>query len=263
MYNASCSQKIFRKNCRALPTKIDSNIHKSCKDALNQNSSLPSGRYLLQLDKQSQIYEVYCHMETLDNDECEGGGWTLVMKTGGNTETFKYDSDLWENNQTLKVSEGIKGHLHDVETKLASYNNTPFSKICLGMKVQNPASSDPITKWIGVDYEASSLYSLIADRDGVFKSLNVLAQKWQSLIGGSLLPVECPSQGFNVPSQIFSAMKRVRLGYLAHKTCHQQEGLLGFGMNLDGFSWSSGYNYPSRSGNGDKQISALGYIYVR
>ena len=48
-------------------------------------SSLPNGRYELQLDEQSQIYEVYCHMKKLDVQECDGGGWTLIMKTNENT----------------------------------------------------------------------------------------------------------------------------------------------------------------------------------
>ena len=129
------------------------------------------------------------------------------------------------------------------------------------MKVQFSNLSNAVTKWVGIEYEAISLYNLIAD--GVFKPLNVTTQKWQSLTGGSLLPDKCPTQGFNVRSQIHTTEKRVRLGYLAHKRCLKDEGLIGFGQNLNGFSWSCGYNYPSQSGNGDKQIPAFGYIYVR
>jgi hypothetical protein len=166
---------------------------------------------------------------------------------------------LWNNNETLNAAAGAKfGHLLDAETKLASYTNTPFTKICLGMT--DPPNTMTI-KWIGIAYQASSLHSVIAD--GAFKPLNFTTQKWQSLIGGSLLPVDCPIQGFNVPSDIFTTQKRVRIGYLAHKSCQQQEGLIGFGVNLNGFLWSSGYNYPSRDGNGKKQIPSIGYIYVR
>ena len=46
-------------------------------------SSLTSGQYVLQLDEQSAKYKVYCHMEARDGQECQGGGWTLVMKTDG------------------------------------------------------------------------------------------------------------------------------------------------------------------------------------
>ncbi|CAB4021935.1 Hypothetical predicted protein, partial [Paramuricea clavata] len=58
-----------------------SKMYKSCKEMFNHNSSLPSERYELKLDDQSEKYSVYCRMEPLDNAECQGGGWTLVMKT--------------------------------------------------------------------------------------------------------------------------------------------------------------------------------------
>jgi hypothetical protein len=48
-------------------------------------SSLPSERYELKLDDQSEKYPVYCKLETLDDVECQGGGWTFVLKTGGDT----------------------------------------------------------------------------------------------------------------------------------------------------------------------------------
>ena len=159
---------------------------------------------------------------------------------------------MWENNQTLNVEEGVDGNA--LETKLSSYNNTPFNKICLGMTINSDGSS---INWIGIQYEASSLYSLMAD--GMFKTVNVGKSKWQSLIGESLLPNKCPRKGFNTH---LSTQKRVRIGYLAQKTCGQEEGLVGFGADLDGFHRSSGYIYPSRQGNGDKRISAFGYIYV-
>ncbi len=174
--------------------------------------------------------------------------------------TFEYDSHWWENDQTLNVDEGVERNQPEVETKLASYSNTPFTKICLGMRVGDAPSQ---TNWIGIDYQATSLYSLIAD--GEFRVVNIKAQipsLWQTLIDESHLPVQCLFQGFNVPSKIHSTMNRVRLGYLAHKRCHQQEGLIGFGTNLDGVQWSSGYIYPSREGD-PKKISAFGYIFVR
>ncbi len=123
---------------------------------------------------------------------------------------------------------------------------------------------DAQTTWIGIDYQTSSLYSLIAP--GKFKALSVQvdAQKWQSLIDGSELPAQCSFQGFNVPSKIHQ-QKRVRLGYLGHKRCvnvYVDEGVIGFGTKLNGMQHSSGYNFPARDSNGDKQITAFGYIYV-
>jgi hypothetical protein len=45
----------------------------------------------------------------------------------------------------------------DQETKLATYWNTPFKEICLGMKVNNSLN------FISISYQASSLYDVIAD----------------------------------------------------------------------------------------------------
>ena len=44
-------------------------------------STLLSGRYQLQLNEKSELYSVYCHMESLDDNECSGGGWTWVLTT--------------------------------------------------------------------------------------------------------------------------------------------------------------------------------------
>ena len=55
---------------------------------------------------------------------------------------------------------------------------------------------------------------------------------------------------------------RGRTGYLGHKICTQDEGLIGFGTNLSGFVWSSGHVYPSRD-VGEKHIPGFGYIFVR
>ena len=73
---------------------------------------------------------------------------------------FNYDSPYWANKETSAVENGLEG-LTEKQTKLASYWNTPFNKICLGMKVNN------VTKWIVINHKASSLFNFIAD--GVFR----------------------------------------------------------------------------------------------
>ena len=76
------------------------------------------------------------------------------------------------------------------QTKLASYWNTPFDKICLGMKVNG------VTKWIMINHQASSLFNVIADGD--FKNTNVGKNKWLSLMDGSRLQENCNEEGFNI-----------------------------------------------------------------
>ena len=68
--------------------------------------------------------------------------------------------------------------LTEKQTKLASYWNTPFSKICLGMKAKGE------TKWKVINYQATSLYNVIAD--GAFKNTTAGKDAWKSFINGTL-----------------------------------------------------------------------------
>ena len=76
------------------------------------------------------------------------------------------------------------------ETKLSSYWNTSFSKICLGMKINNQVNFIQITE------SASSLYSLIAD--GQYRPTSLGRNTWFSLIAsGASFNDNCNKEGFN------------------------------------------------------------------
>ena len=62
-----------------------------------------------------------------------------------------------------------------METKLPTYWSTSFSKICLGMKI------DQELRLIVINMEADSLYSLIAD--GIYRPTVLGRDTWRSLIG--------------------------------------------------------------------------------
>ncbi|XP_028396065.1 uncharacterized skeletal organic matrix protein 5-like isoform X2 [Dendronephthya gigantea] len=126
----------------------------SCKDLLSRHGNSTDGVYSLKSVTSEEDYDVYCHMT--DIETCGGGGWTLVMKLDGNKNTFIFDSPLWTNKETYAIQDGLEG-LAEKESKLASYWNTPFTKICLGMSYNGDK------KWMTFDYNASSLYGVIAD----------------------------------------------------------------------------------------------------
>ena len=113
------------------------------------------------------------------------------------------------------------------QTKLASYWNTPFDKICLGMKVNG------VTKWIVINNQASSLFNVIAD--GVFKSTSVGKNKWLSLMDGSRLQENCDKEGFNIDREghILAHLK-VRIGIIAddHEDCSSCNSCIGFGTSV-------------------------------
>ena len=71
-------------------------------------------------------------------------------------KTFHYDSHFWSDKKPYNFAGGRTG-FDSQETKLPTYWNTAFSKICLGMKIGHQL------RFVTVNKSASSLYSLIAD----------------------------------------------------------------------------------------------------
>ena len=62
------------------------------------------------------------------------------------------------------------------ETKLPTYWNTPFNKICLGMKIGQQFKS------VVINHQARSLYSLIADGKYRATLLGRMYNTWKKLI---------------------------------------------------------------------------------
>jgi hypothetical protein len=172
--------------------------------------------------------------------------------------TFTYDSPLWTNNESYAVQDGLEG-LTEKESKLASYWNTPFKKICLGMTV------DGDRKWMMLDYEASSLYSVIAD--GQYRSTTAGRPAWKSLIVGSSLQSNCNEEGFSIA---YNQHLKVRIGYYTNNEdmCTQADSCIGFGITYTACRIASHItcgNIAQCRGNdnGHKLTAAFGYIFVQ
>ena len=178
---------------------------------------------------------------------------------------FGYNSSYWTNNETYAVEDGLEG-LTEKQTKLASYWNTPFNKMCLGMRVNGK------TKWISSNYSASSLYSVI--KTETFESTSVGMEQWRSLIDGSFLQTECNREGFNVQVRNDFQNKggyiKVRIGMVADNNidCHDCDSCIGFGIALRGCDGN-----PRRSTCGnivshcydtrdDREIATFGFVLV-
>ncbi|KAL9953770.1 hypothetical protein ACROYT_G041233 [Oculina patagonica] len=223
----------------------------SCKEFTSQGNKA----YLLQMD--SGKVPVFCLMTSLG--ACGGGGWTLVMKIDGAKTTFRYDSNLWSNKVDFNLPGGKTGFDHH-ETKLPTYWNTPFSKICLGMKIGQQIN------FIVINKQANSLYSLIAD--GQYRATSLGRNTWKKLIGSQAsLQTNCNKEGFNAISGD-SGDSKARIGFLGNQqnNCGDSESRIGFGTggypddsNTCGNAASSGHS-PD---NGGKNIKAMGYILVQ
>ncbi|XP_078351860.1 putative skeletal organic matrix protein 5 [Oculina patagonica] len=200
---------------------------------------------------------VFCLMTSLG--ACGGGGWTLVMKIDGAKTTFRYDSYLWSNKVDFNLPGGKTG-FDNHETKLPSYCNTPFSKICLGMKIGQQIN------FIVINKQANSLYSLIAD--GQYRATSLGRNKWKTLIGShASLQTNCNKEGFNALSGNIGSAK-ARIDFLGNQQndCSSSESRIEFGTggvpddsNTCGNAASSAH-LPD---NGGKNIKAMGYILVQ
>jgi hypothetical protein len=165
---------------------------------------------------------------------------------------------LWINKESYAVEYGLEG-LTEKESKLASYWSTPFKKICLGMTVNGDR------KWMMLDYEASSLYSLIAD--GQYRKSTAGRPAWKSLIAGSSLQSNCNEEGFGI---FYSKRITIRLGYMANngENCHKSDSCIGFGIFFDTCKQTPQITCGNialcgNNDNGNKLTAAFGYILVQ
>ena len=126
-------------------------------------------------------------------------------------------------------------------------------------------------RFVQIKYPGSSLYSLIAD--GSYRSTYLGRQKWKSLISSSSLQYNCQREGFNAFGG-HAHNARIRIGIIGNNEhdCDTTDSYIGFGgsssrvrrycgrtniVNSCGNSASCGPD------NGDKEIKAMGYIFVR
>ncbi|PFX11426.1 uncharacterized skeletal organic matrix protein 5-like, partial [Stylophora pistillata] len=175
--------------------------------------------------------------------------------------SFHYDSPYWTNKAEFNRLGGKTG-FDSRETKLPTYWNASFSKICLGMKV------DQQLRFVVINKTANSLYSLIAD--GKYRATSLGRDTWKSLIGSqaSLQP-HCNKEGFNPESGRGKAWPKARIGILGNQEneCQSCDSRIGFGTGSPGGihddSNTCGNEATHSADNGNKHIKAMGYILVQ
>ena len=166
---------------------------------------------------------------------------------------------MWTNKESYAVEDGLEG-LTEKESKLASYWNTPFKKICLGMTVNNE------TKWMMLDYDASSLYSVIAD--GQYRRTSAGRATWLSLIAGSSLQDNCNYEGFNIKLRADNLPLHtyLRLGLVGNNEndCKTPDSWFGFGTEYH-YKGHKKRNLAcgNRHFHTDIDLPAFGYILVQ
>lgn len=224
----------------------------SCKDF--SSTLKPNTSQLTTLHIGANPTPVLCHMGDFG---CGDGGWTPVMKIDGNKTTFHYSSHYWTDTNDYNLSGGETGF--DLqETKLPTYWNTSFSKICLGMKIAEQLS------FIVINIQSDSLYSLIAD--GQYRVTSLGRDKWKTLIGSQAsLQANCNKEGFNVFGSL-SYRSKTRIGILGNNEndCESSDSRIGFGTGgSPDDSKSCGNEAEHNADNGVQRIAAMGYILLQ
>ncbi|KAL9953697.1 hypothetical protein ACROYT_G041152 [Oculina patagonica] len=225
---------------------------KSCKELyyalFKSNSS-----QLVTLHIDSKPISVLCHFGDFG---CGDGGWTPVMKIDGSKNTFHYDSTYWSDKNEYNVPGGETG-FDTQESKLPSYWNTSFSKICLGMKIGQQIN------FIVINKQANSLYSLIADEQ--YRATSLGRYMWKTLIGSEAsLQRNCNKEGFNAVGTSTSHSK-ARIGIISNgqNDCDSCNSRIGFGTGGRPDDSNTCGNEATHGGdNGEKHIKAMGYILV-
>nr|XP_058965733.1 uncharacterized protein LOC131792381 [Pocillopora verrucosa] len=252
-FNCSCKSGYFGdgRTCKGEFATIS-----SCKEAYDRK--ILSGSGVVTLHIGSKPTSVFCQV---GNVECGNGTWTLVMKTDGSKRTFHYDSHYWSNRKEYNPPGGETG-FDQMETKLPTYWSTSFSKICLGMKI------DQQLRFIVINKKADSLYSLIAD--GQYRPTSLGRDTWRSLIGPKAsTQIYCNREGFNLYPLTdyweFGAAK-ARIGFLTNNAnnCDDVDTRIGFGTGGPHDDNNTCGIVADKSGldNGRKFIKAMGYILV-
>ena len=171
--------------------------------------------------------------------------------------TFHYDSKYWSDKNEYNPPGGETG-FDSEETKLPTYWNTSFSKICLGIRIGQQI------RFIVINKQAKSFHSIIAD--GQYRATSLRRDTWKNLIGSQdSLQYNCNKEGFNAAGG-YPRFSKARIGFLGNneKDCTSPDSRIGFGTGgyPDG-SNTCGNEASLTSGNGRKHIKAMGYILVQ
>ena len=167
--------------------------------------------------------------------------------------TFHYDSAYWNDKNKLNLRGGESG-FDTQETKLPTYWNTSFSKICLGMKIGQQVN------FIVINKQANSLYSLIAD--GKYRNTSLGRNKWKTLIGSQgSLQHNCDKEGFNTAS-VDVTLGKARIGILGNNEndCIQCDSRIGFGT---GGRHDDTNTCGNEDGDSSVHVKTMGYILVQ
>ena len=86
-----------------------------------------------------------------------------------------------------------------------------------------------------------------------------------SLINGTLLQDNCNKEGFNFQCSETDGGRKSRIGILGNNQdkCDSCDSVIGFGIEMKKWKWSSGNIYYRPGQNIDIKLKTFGYIFVQ
>ena len=143
---------------------------------------------------------------------------------------------------------------------MTSYWDTPFTKICLGMRIPGEENIN----FLAIDQVANSLHSLLDD--GQHRPTSLGRGAWKTLIGSQAsLQMNCNMEGFNARC-LWGPNSRVRIGFAANNQddCWTCDSRIGFGTGGSPDHSNTCGNTAPNLDNATKAVNykAMGYIFV-
>lgn len=173
-------------------------LPRSCSDLRVGQGVSVDGLYLLDPDGADgdAPFEAWCDMTT------DGGGWTLVLKVDGEKTTFRYENQIWTNENLL--NESAPG-LDTTEAKLPGYLSLPVDGVRVVLR--DPSGT---LRGLRIPLKGESLRDVVA-ADGDLTDEGTDA--WLGLLDGADLQQSCVLEGVNAGGGLSGfASARVRLG---------------------------------------------------
>lgn len=202
-------------------------------------------------------FDAYCDQTT------RGGGWTLVLKSIGNQDTFQYDQPIWTNRALLNPG---SPDLDWTEAKLDAFNTVPVSEILVGLSgpLADQTRSNPpvIANTVTLLISSDSLHSVF---NGNYRRGFKGRSTWKSLVAGSSLQDNCNVEGVNVRPSSGSSYRRVRLGIIGNEqdNCGTPDSFIGFGSGGSVNNTYVGNHARWFPDNGNQDIRTYGVVMVR
>ena len=217
----------------------------SCLEILNQDSASVDDVYWIDPDGNG-AYEVYCDMTT------DGGGWTLLLKTAGDTD-LDFDDPLWTDFNLLNEA---SLDLTATNAKMESFLSLPINELlgCFPTEGGHCIYADPFTNQSAVDIFSSGAQQFGSGFNG------------QEYSGWSWQP-NCQYFGINTPYNY----RRARFGLTSNQEndCNSNDTAIGFGLAPYGHSpsgerWGSGQMCMStQCSQGNVEEGFPGLLYGR